>query len=160
MLKVVVNSTPIIALSKCGKLDLLRTLFGEIIIPEAVYTEVCTKEDTVSQDVKSSGSWIHIQTIANNEDKKMYKSRLHDGEVEVMILAQEIKADLVLIDDYAARSTAKYLKLPLGGTLGTLIVAKKRGLIASVSDVIDDMERNNIYYSEDLKRIIKRKAGE
>lgn len=160
MSKVVVNSTPLIALSKCGKLDILQVLFKEINIPEAVYNEICAKDDIVSQTVKMNLTWIHVQKIVHTEDKKMYRSRLHDGEVEVMILAQEINADLVLIDDYAARSTAKYLDLPLGGTLGVLITAKRHGLINSVSDTITEMEGHNIYYSEKLKQLIKIKAGE
>lgn len=81
----------------------------------------------------------------------MYQARLHDGEVEVMILAPEIDVDLVLIDDYAARTAAKYLNLHLGGTLGVLLSAKKHGCIESVSSAIQEMERNNIYYSEGLK---------
>lgn len=48
----------------------------------------------------------------------MYRAKLHDGEVEVMILAQEKGADLVIIDDHAAKKTAKYLGLPVTGTMG------------------------------------------
>lgn len=158
--KVVVNSTPIIALGKCGKLDILKELFGEIIIPDAVYKEICAKHDVTFEALNDAKDWIHVQSISDVEDKKMYRARLHDGEVEVMILAQEINADLVLIDDYAARSTAKYLDLPLGGTLGALLVAKRKGIIDSVSATIQEMETHNIYYSESLKELVERKAGE
>lgn len=160
MSKVVVNSTPLIALGKCGRLEILKSLFCEIDIPEAVYNEVCAKNDIVSQNVKAAKSWIHVHKIKHYEDKKMYRSRLHDGEVEVMILAQEINADLVIIDDYAARSTAKFLQLPLAGTLGVLVTAKRHGIIASVSDIIVDMEAQNIYYSEKIKRLVMTRAGE
>jgi predicted nucleic acid-binding protein len=55
--------------------------------------------------ILANRDWIHIEPITNVVDKKMYKAKLHDGEVEVMILAQETKADLVVIDDGPARKT-------------------------------------------------------
>lgn len=55
----------------------------------------------------------------------MYQAKLHAGEVEVMILAQEEPpANLVILDDNAAKKTAKYLGLKVTGTLGVLIKAK------------------------------------
>ena len=90
----------------------------------------------------------------------MYKAKLHDGEVEVMMLAQEIKADVVIIDDYAARKTAEYLGLPLTGTLGVLIKAKRNGFIQKVMPIIDKLTMNGIYLSEDLKQQVRNLVGE
>lgn len=128
MLKVIVNSTPIILLCGIGKLDILRKLYREITIPTAVYQEVTAMEDSACMAVRNAGSWIHIESIRDSTEKKMYKAKLHAGEVEVMILAQEQKADLVIIDDNAAKKTAKYLGLTVTGTLGILLKAKGRGL--------------------------------
>ena len=90
----------------------------------------------------------------------MYKAKLHDGEVEVMMLAQEIKADVVIIDDYAARKTAEYLGLPLTGTLGVLIKAKRNGFIQKVMPIIDKLTMNGICLSEDLKQQVRNLVGE
>ena len=109
MRRVIVNSTPIIILCNIGLLDILKALYAEICIPEAVYREVTEKDDSACQVLKTALNWIHVEKIANQSDKKMYKAKLHDGEVEVMILAQEGTADdLVVIDDNAAKKTAKY----------------------------------------------------
>lgn len=116
MLKVIVNSTPIIVLCGIGKLDILCELYGEITIPTAVYQEVTAMEDSACMQVRNAGSWIHVESIRDDTEKKMYKAKLHAGEVEVMILAQEQKADLVIIDDNAAKKTAKYLGLTVTGT--------------------------------------------
>ena len=114
MRRVIVNSTPIIVLCNIGLLDILKALYAEICIPEAVYREVTEKDDSACQVLKTALNWIHVEKIANQSDKKMYKAKLHDGEVEVMILAQEGTADdLVVIDDNAAKKTAKYLGLKL-----------------------------------------------
>lgn len=160
MRKVVVNSTPLIALCKINRLDLLRELYGEITIPEAVFHEVTLKNDAVKKKIMENSAWIHIQAISDDSDKRMYKAKLHDGEVEVMILAQELKADLVLIDDNAARKTAIYLGIPLSGTIGVLLRAKERGLIPKVMPVVESMEQNGVYYGPKLKDLIRKQAME
>lgn len=90
----------------------------------------------------------------------MYSAKLHDGEVEVMLLAKEICADAVIIDDGAARKTAEFLSLPLTGTLGVMIKAKRLGLIDAVMPIVREMEQNGIYYSAQLKDMIRKLAGE
>ncbi|MDR1322620.1 MAG: hypothetical protein LBK56_14555 [Gracilibacteraceae bacterium] len=40
---VVVNSTPVIALLQIGRMDILKELYGEIVIPVAVRDEIVTK---------------------------------------------------------------------------------------------------------------------
>ncbi len=126
MRKVVVNTTPLIALSHVGQLSVLQEMYGEIIIPEAVYRELSVKsESTCKRAVDSSLDWIRVENIQNQMAKAMYKTQPHDGEVEVMILAKEVGADVVIIDDANAKKHAKYLDLPVTGTLGVLIKAKQ-----------------------------------
>lgn len=117
MHKVVVNSTPFIVLCGIGKLDILQKLYHEIFIPKAVYHEVTAVKDSACQQIKNAGNWIHVESIQDYTEKKMYKAKLHEGEVEVMILAQERQAGLVIIDDNAAKKTAKYLGLTVTGVV-------------------------------------------
>lgn len=90
----------------------------------------------------------------------MYRARLHDGEVEVMILAQELSADLVVIDDNAAKRTAKYLGLIVTGTLGVLLKAKQQGIVDKVHPLVSEMKRNGFYISSTLESIVLEQAGE
>lgn len=90
----------------------------------------------------------------------MYKAKLHDGEVEVMILAQEQKADLVILDDNAAKKTAKYLGLSVTGTLGVLVKAKHRGIIKEVRPLLSEMRQNGFYVSSAVERMVLDQAGE
>lgn len=160
MRKVIVNSTPLIALAKCDQLELLKKMYGRIIIPDAVYREVTEKGDIVAHRIAAARDWIDVRRINPDMDRRMYKVKLHDGEVEVMLLAQETRADTVVIDDNAARKTAEYLGLPLTGTLGILIRAKQRGLLDDVMPVVRQMEQNGIYYSESIKALIQKLSGE
>ena len=160
MRKVIVNSTPIISLSKAGCLYLLKELYGQVSIPTAVKEEVTRKNDSVKAELENS-EWIHVEPVTNSASKSMYKAKLHDGEVEVMILAQEYEGDhLVIIDDGSARRTADYLGLTLTGTIGVLIKAKEKGLINAVMPFIAKMEKQGIFFSDELKARVKRVAGE
>ena len=133
MPRVIVNSTPLIVLSNINYLHLLKDLYKDIYIPQAVYDEVTAKNDSACQQIKNNLNWIHICKIQDQSQKRMYQAKLHDGEVEVMILAQENQnKDLVIIDDNSAKKTAKYLGLTVTGSLGVILKAKKQGLIHSV----------------------------
>lgn len=92
--------------------------------------------------------------------KSMYKTQLHDGEVEVMILSKEINADVVIIDDANAKKHAKYLRLPVTGTLGVLIRAKQEGYIEELKPILYQMIENGIYISQKLVDICLKQAGE
>lgn len=160
MRKVIVNSTPLIVLCGIGKLDILRELYQEILIPTAVYQEVTVIEDSTCMQIKSAGNWLHIEQIHDETEKKMYKAKLHAGEVEVMILAQEQKADLVIIDDNAAKKTAKYLGLTVTGTLGVFLKAKKRGIIEKIYPLLSEIKRNGFYIDSNLEAMVLEQAGE
>ena len=119
---VIVNSTPIIALSSIDSMGLLKELFGAVIIPNAVKDEIGTKSDSKAQNqLEVSSNWIQERHIKNAAQKQIFKTQLHDGEVEVMILGQELNADLLVIDDYTAREYAKYLGFNVTGTVGRVI---------------------------------------
>ncbi len=161
MRKVVVNTTPLIALSHVGQLNILKKLYGEIIIPEAVYRELSVKTESVcKKTVDSSLDWIRVDKIENQMAKTMYRTQLHDGEVEVMILAKEIAADVVIIDDANAKKHAKYLDLPVTGTLGVLIKAKQKGYIDELKPVLQRMVENGIYISQSLIELCLKQVGE
>jgi predicted nucleic acid-binding protein len=161
MRKVVVNTTPLIALSHIGQLDILKKMYGEILIPNAVYNELSAKPDSICKiEVDNSKDWIMVEEIKNQMAKSMYKTQLHEGEVEVMILSQEVNADLVIIDDANAKKHAKYLKLPVTGTLGVLIKAKQNGYVDKLKPMLQMMIENGIYISQDLVKLCLKQVGE
>jgi predicted nucleic acid-binding protein len=161
MRKVVANTTPLIALSHVGHLSVLKRLYGEIIIPEAVYKELSVKKESVCKKaVDSSLDWIKVGHIQNQMAKAMYKTQLHEGEVEVMILSQEVEADVVIIDDANAKKYAKYLGLPVTGTLGVLIKAKREGYVDELKPILYQMTEHGIYLSPKLIELCLKQVGE
>lgn len=159
--RVIVNSTPLIVLANVNKLELLQQLYSRIVIPQAVYDEVTIKPHSSIRETISHSSWITVEKISNIQEKKMYQAKLHAGEVEVMILAQENPpADLVILDDNAAKKTAKYLGLKVTGTLGILVKAKKQKLLAEVKPVLDEIICNGFYLSSELYTLVLQEVGE
>lgn len=160
MRKVIVNSTPIIILSNAQSLSVLKSVYQEITIPKAVFDEVTAKEDSACNELKNNLDWIHIENISNQASKRMYQAKLHAGEVEVMILAQETNADLVILDDNAAKKTAKFLGLTVTGTMGVLLKAKSLGFISEVKPIIDRIKDNGFFITNELYNLILNQAGE
>jgi len=107
-----------------------------------------------------STEWIHVKEINNVAQKQTFKTQLHDGEVEVIILGQELSADLLIIDDYMAREYAKYLGFKVIGTVGVLLLAKSKGLISGVKPLVDLLIANKIYISNRLYAEIMKIADE
>ena len=158
MRKVIVNSTPIIGLANIGKLDLLQKVYHQITIPQAVFDELVTP--SVKKQVMDNGDWIHVEQIHDTSQRQMYRAKLHAGEVEVMILAQEQNADLVLLDDNAAKKTAKFLGLTVTGTLGLLLRAKREGFIQEVTPLVDALSKDGFFIKESVRQMVIDQAGE
>lgn len=159
MRKIIVNSTPLIILGKIDELEILKNLYGEIIIPQAVFEEVTSKNDFAKEKILNS-SWIKILEVQDKTNRKIYQAKLHDGEVEVMMLAKEISADLLIIDDNAAKKTAKFLEFKVTGTLGILLKAKSEKIISEVKPILEKMLEKNFYISEEVIKLVLKTAGE
>lgn len=161
MRRVIVNSTPLLVLGNIGQLDVLHKMYGEIIIPEAVFREVTEKEDAASQAVRAADNWIKVEAVQNPSEYALYRARLHAGEVETMILAQQSpKADLIVLDDNAARKTADFLGLTVTGTIGILLKAKQNGIIAQIKPLLNEIMQNGFFISDRLLQMILKAAGE
>ena len=160
MRKVVVNSTPLIILGNIDGLKILQELYGEIIIPRAVFEEVTNKDDDAKLKLSQNLSWIKVLEVQDKSNRKMYQAKLHDGEVEVMMLSNEISADLLIIDDNAAKKTAKFLGFTVTGTLGVILKAKFEGIVPQVKPIVDEMLRQGFYISSKLIETILKTSNE
>ena len=157
MRRVIANTTPLIALANIDRLELLHELYGTIIVPQAVVDEIIS--EPAKQRVRSA-TWIKVEAIQDLSQKDIFRARLHAGEVEVMILAREQNADLVIMDDNAAKKTAKFLGLNVTGTLGILLKAKKEGYLEMVEPIMNELIRDGLFISDTVKGYVLKEAGE
>ena len=129
-MKVVCNATPLIHLSAIDQLDLLRDLFGEIAIPQAVYAEVVGQGagKPGAAEVKAA-KWIKKHRTSNRQVVQALETILGKGEAACIALAMSLKADLVVLDDRKGRIHAKAQGLRITGTVGILLTAAERGSV-------------------------------
>jgi predicted nucleic acid-binding protein len=159
MLKIVSNTTPIISLLKLQRLDLLQRLYTKIYIPKAVYKEVEAGKSKGFYKNLSEIDWISIVEIKDGKAVK-YFIDLDEGEAEAIVLASEIEADLILLDEKLGRFHAKHTGLKVTGTIGILTKAKNEGFIYKLKPFLDELTDQGVWISEKLKGEILKKAGE
>jgi len=160
-LSIVVNSTPLISLAIIHQLDLLKIIFGDVIIPRAVCNEVFISgrgKAGHSQLVKID--WFYIDDAINMELKHSIMTQLDEGEAEVITVAKDRNISLVCIDEFARRQYANLMGLDVIGTLGILLIAKQQGLISAVKPLCDLLVDNKRRISRALYNEVLRKAGE
>ena len=135
---VVSDTSPILSLALIGRLELLRDLYGTIMIPEAVRSEIVATEQSGAREI-GSANWIVACPIERDLVLKLLLREVDQGEAEAIGLALQSKADVLLIDERKARQLAAYLELGVVGLLDVLQEAKQRHLITSVKPILDDL---------------------
>lgn len=148
---VVSDTSPLIALHQIGQLSLLRTIFGTVLVPPAVVREGVGLERP---------SWIVERPLTRPLAPAVLRAGLGQGESEAISLALELHADRVILDELPARGLAQRLNIPLIGTLGILLAAKRRGLIPAIREHIDILRRGGFRVANDLYENVLRSAGE
>jgi len=155
---IVSNTSPIIALKSVDKLHLLEDIFQEVIIPRGVSEELSKGESNL-QRVRDE-SWIKEKRVKDQLALEILTLFLDRGEAEAIILAKELSADRLLIDEKAGRNVSKRLKLKIIGTLGILLLAKEERLIPQIAETIDKLKESNFWIGKEVEQQILKKARE
>ena len=155
---VVSNATPIITLSSIGKIDILKYFFEKVYIPQAVYDEIKSKKAFGYQEIEDE--FFEVITIEDSFAQDILLNDLDLGEAQTIVLAKELNADIVLIDETIGYNLARSQKLNVKRTLSFLIVAKERGLIEEVKPLLDEMIENGRWISRRVYGDVLRECGE
>lgn len=157
--RAVVDASPLIFLARSRHLDLLRAVAPTVWVPEPVAAEILRRgsQDVTAQALQNT-SWLTRQA-APDIPSTILQWRLGAGESATLALAQVHGLPAVL-DDLAGRKCAATLGIPVRGTLGIVLIAKQRGLIAAARPVIEDMMDTGLYLSRKVLDQALRRAGE
>ena len=158
---VIADSSVLISLSTIGQLELIRARFPEgICITPAVWREVVDqgRERPGTKEVAAT-EWIGLHEVQDQGFVRYLKMELDDGEAEVIGLAREMDAGLILMDERDARDVAKGFGFSVLGTVGLLIWAKRIGKVQSLKHLLNDLQNNanfrisNALYEFSLKTV-------
>ncbi len=158
---VVSNATPLIGLTKIGKLEFLKDYFGTVRIPGSVYAEVVTDARSRPGALEvSQAAWIITQAPVDRTKVDYLRADLDAGEAEVLVLAEELSADWILLDETKARLAADLLGFRYIGTIGLLLLAKRMGKVEMVRPLLDELREEKFYISERVYQLTLGQAGE
>ena len=137
---VIADSACLIGLSKIKRLELLPALFGRVTLAPAVWNEVVVQGQGRSGSTEiQNATWIDITQVRDMQAVDVLRQELGAGESQSMVLAQELQASLVILDDARARRKAKQLGLAIAGTAALLYRAQELALIADAAAAIDEL---------------------
>lgn len=161
---VVSNTSPLIHLASIDRFELLRTLYRQVLIPPAVWREVVEEGggragEAETEEAVAAG-WIEIRALEDERFVRLLKENLDDGEAEAIALAEEIEADLLLIDETQAREWAAQVGLPLTGTIGVLVRAKAEGKLETLRPLLSRLRHTSLWISDRLYKEVLRAVGE
>jgi predicted nucleic acid-binding protein len=149
-------------LASINRLGLLHELFDEVYIPQAVFDETVTygREESKAKKEVSNAKWIHIVEVKDRLAVNVLLDEMDLGEVETIVLASEMNADWVLMDEKKGRRKLAQLNIPKIGTLGILLKAKQLGLVSTLKPEIEDLQKTGFSISPLVVREIVKMAGE
>lgn len=156
---IVANTTPIISLASIGRLDLLEKVLGKIIIAQAVYDEIKAKRNYAYYEIDKA-NFIEVRQIQGHLYKDFLLKELDLGEAETIILAKELNANFVIIDENLGYKMANSSGLSVVRTLAILLKAKEKGFVTELKPLLDEMILKGRWYSNAIYRTFLTKAGE
>ena len=158
--RVVVNASPLICLCKSDLSEILPALFTDIIVPAAVHNEIIAKED-ITRACRLFFAHPHVKIVSDIVIPLSVMSwDLGAGESVVLSHALEHPEYWAVIDDREARKCAATLGCRCTGTVGVILVAKRRGIISSVKDCLTKLQDAGLWLSQDFVSDLCLKAGE
>jgi predicted nucleic acid-binding protein len=150
---VVSDSSPLVILTKLACFDLLSRIFPRIYISAEVHHEVVVAGAGLpGASEVSKAEWIEVKRLQNPDGliEAQQKHALGSGEMSTILLAKELDANLVLLDDYKARKLAKAEGLQILGSVGLLETFYARGYLPDLRACFRQLITHNVYIDQRL----------
>ncbi|MCX9076106.1 MAG: DUF3368 domain-containing protein [Candidatus Methanoperedens sp.] len=154
---IVSDTGPLAVLFKTDLLFLLKEIYREVLVPEAVKTELIRKQEGII--LFKNNPWIKVKKTTDKESMRVLSLIVDLGEAEAIALALELNS-MILIDERKGRSYARKLNLRVRGTLGLFLEAKKKGIVKSITECIEKLRKAGYYLDDELIEALLIKAGE
>lgn len=153
MMVVIADAGPLIALSRINQLELLKTLFQDIIITQTVHDELLINHHQQGKTALNTAiqeGWISVQQV-DNQGWQPVNPGVDAGEASAIYLAcQNPAKTLLIIDDKAGRAEANYHRINIVGTAAIIAMAQQQGHIKSARDTLQALRDNGYYIGEHI----------
>ncbi|HEX5424836.1 MAG TPA: hypothetical protein VFW94_14910 [Candidatus Acidoferrales bacterium] len=148
------NTTPLRYLIAIEEDRLLGLIFETVLVPVAVRAELMDAKtpENVRRWITSPPPWVEFRTVPESRD--VLPVRLHAGERESILLAEAVRADVLLIDELAGRTIAMDRKLSVSGTLGLLERADTVGLLKDFEGTIKKLRESGFFIGGALQELL------
>ena len=153
------NASPLITMAKADYLQLFEQLATDLLIPEPVAQEILASPPSDPARKALESGWGKI-TFLKEIPSEILEWGLGKGESGVLALAVERPGCKVVLDDAAARRSARALDIPLIGTLGAVLRARQMGLIESAGQVLTALRAAGLRLGEETIRTSLERIGE
>ena len=150
---VVSDTTPLISLLKINRIDLLEKLFGKVLIPDAVFDELTVDERfwLEAEQIRQT-KFIIVKSVMNPDAANLLRraTGLDRGESEAIVLTDECKAALLLMDEAKGRMVSSQMGLKIMGTIGILMAAYEENELSSneVRECVDGLQHAGRHISQ------------
>ncbi|MGK7954959.1 MAG: DUF3368 domain-containing protein [Crocosphaera sp.] len=150
---IISDTSPLCYLILIDCIELLPILYEKVIIPQAVYQELQAEATpkVVKQWIENYPDWLVIRNIMNASDSQL--DQLDKGEREGIILAEEMKANLLILDDKLARTIATQRGLKIIGLLGILLDSARNNII-DLPTKVNQLQETSFFVSPKLLKSI------
>lgn len=157
---VVSDTSPITNLVGVRRLEILRLLFGEVVIPATVRAELLAGP-AEGAAILEAAAWIRVEVLRDRELATRLAAEVDAGEAEAIALAVQLRADVLLVDERRGRSAAKRHGVKPMGLVGVLLDAKRAEIIDAVRPILDELiESTGFYLDQALYEHAVKAAGE
>jgi predicted nucleic acid-binding protein len=159
--RIVSNTGPLIALALIERLDLLQSLYHEIIIPRIVHEELLQRgEEAPGVAAYLQATWIQKRELFSPVELSLLAT-LDSGEASVIQLARDCHIQHVLIDERKGRKVARVIyQLDVIGTAGILVKAKRHGLVNNIREALLGMRTHGYYLHDRIVELALKEARE
>jgi len=158
--EVICNTSPLQYLHQIGQLSIIPNLVGSVIVPPAVLAELdAGTAKGLDLPQPRSLKWVRVQAPISAKAASLITD-LGPGESQVLMLALEMPGSIALLDDALARRLAISNGIPVKGTLGLLLDAKRSGHLATVRPSLDRLQELGFRLAQQTRDAVLKLAGE